>query len=57
MEAFDFQSANALSTSASHSSNTSITHRNLRKENLGGVIFGCTNSTMKECLLKQLFGL
>lgn len=31
--------------------------RNLRKNQLGGVIFGCKNSTMKECLSKQLFGL
>lgn len=31
--------------------------RNLRKNQLGGVIFGCKNSTLKECLLKQLFGL
>ncbi|KAK1365556.1 DCD domain-containing protein [Heracleum sosnowskyi] len=31
--------------------------RNLRKNNLGGIIFGCTNSTIKECLFKQLFGL
>ncbi|KAM3689940.1 hypothetical protein ACJW31_09G083400 [Castanea mollissima] len=31
--------------------------RNLRKSHLGGVIFGCKNSTMKECLFKQLFGL
>ncbi|QHO24881.1 Kelch-like protein [Arachis hypogaea] len=31
--------------------------RNLRKNQLGGVIFGCKNSTLKECLSKQLFGL
>lgn len=31
--------------------------RNLGKTNLGGVIFGCKNSTIKECLVKQLFGL
>lgn len=30
--------------------------RNLEKSNLGGVIFGCTKITMKECLTKQLFG-
>ncbi|GLT66122.1 hypothetical protein SLA2020_385090 [Shorea laevis] len=31
--------------------------RNLKKSQLGGVIFGCTSSTIKECLFKQLFGL
>ncbi|KAK7395047.1 hypothetical protein VNO78_15589 [Psophocarpus tetragonolobus] len=31
--------------------------RNLRKNELGGVIFGCKKATMKECLSKQLFGL
>ncbi|XP_068489622.1 uncharacterized protein [Phaseolus vulgaris] len=31
--------------------------RNLRKSELGGVIFGCKNATKKECLSKQLFGL
>ncbi|KAI3472841.1 hypothetical protein Pfo_029970 [Paulownia fortunei] len=31
--------------------------RNLKKSQLGGVIFGCTNSTMRECLANQLFGL
>ncbi|KAA8517474.1 hypothetical protein F0562_017767 [Nyssa sinensis] len=31
--------------------------RNLRKSHLGGVIFGCKNGTIKECLFKQLFGL
>lgn len=30
--------------------------RNLKKGQLGGVIFGCKNDTIKECLLKQLFG-
>ncbi|KAM3700578.1 hypothetical protein ACJW31_05G109500 [Castanea mollissima] len=39
------------------SSNRSTTARNLRKSHLGGVIFGCKNSTMKECLSNQLFGL
>ena len=34
----------------------SLYARNLRKNQLGGVIFGCTRSTMKECLSKQLFG-
>ncbi|MCD7451948.1 hypothetical protein HAX54_014212 [Datura stramonium] len=31
--------------------------RYLMKKQLGGVIFGCKNNTMKECILKQLFGL
>ncbi|AES79616.2 DCD (development and cell death) domain protein [Medicago truncatula] len=31
--------------------------RNLSKEQLGGVIFGTKNSTINECLTKQLFGL
>ncbi|XP_047334372.1 kelch-like protein 3 [Impatiens glandulifera] len=31
--------------------------RNLNKNNLGGVIFGCSNATIEECLSKQLFGL
>ncbi|CAK9136691.1 unnamed protein product [Ilex paraguariensis] len=31
--------------------------RNLRKIHLGGVVFGCKNNTIRECLVKQLFGL
>ncbi|KAL8509252.1 hypothetical protein ACS0TY_016447 [Phlomoides rotata] len=31
--------------------------RNLTKYQLGGVIFGCTRNTMRECLANQLFGL
>ncbi|XP_020275209.1 uncharacterized protein LOC109849752 isoform X2 [Asparagus officinalis] len=31
--------------------------RNLSKSSLHGVIFGCNNNTMQECLSKQLFGL
>ncbi|KAK1563219.1 hypothetical protein Q3G72_024210 [Acer saccharum] len=34
-----------------------VSARNLAKRNLGGVIFGCTNKTIQECLTKQLFGL
>ncbi|XP_019244682.1 PREDICTED: uncharacterized protein LOC109224586 [Nicotiana attenuata] len=37
--------------------NFSASARNLRKAELGAVIFGCTHATHKECLLKQLFGL
>ncbi|KAK1428014.1 hypothetical protein QVD17_16832 [Tagetes erecta] len=32
-------------------------NRNLGKSQLGGVIFGATNTTINECFLKQLFGL
>ncbi|WVZ16243.1 hypothetical protein V8G54_009225 [Vigna mungo] len=35
----------------------SVGGRNLEKYQLGGVIFGCKNNTMKECQSKQLFGL
>ncbi|KAK9159205.1 hypothetical protein Scep_005779 [Stephania cephalantha] len=38
------------------SSNVSGT-RNLNKQDLGGVVFGCTRDTMLECLSNQLFGL
>ncbi|RZC44201.1 hypothetical protein C5167_037153 [Papaver somniferum] len=37
--------------------NCSVTARNLRTNDLGGVIFGCTRHTMKECLSNQIFGL
>ncbi|XP_022633809.1 uncharacterized protein LOC106754867, partial [Vigna radiata var. radiata] len=36
---------------------SSVGGRNLEKYQLGGVIFGCKNNTMKECQSKQLFGL
>ncbi|KAF9594703.1 hypothetical protein IFM89_034488 [Coptis chinensis] len=36
---------------------SSFSVRNLSKTDLGGVIFGCTQSTMRECLVSQLFGL
>lgn len=36
--------------------NLSVFGRNLTKDQLGGVIFGCKNATIKECLTKQLFG-
>ncbi|KAK7339975.1 hypothetical protein VNO77_20665 [Canavalia gladiata] len=36
---------------------TTVCGRNLKKNELGGVIFGCKNATIKECLSKQLFGL
>ncbi|KAM0953787.1 putative DCD domain-containing protein NRP [Dioscorea sansibarensis] len=37
--------------------NNSMIARNLGKNDIGGVIFGCKNNTMMECLSKQLFGL
>ncbi|CDP13958.1 unnamed protein product [Coffea canephora] len=37
--------------------NCSVSARNLRKADLGAVIFGCKHYTIKECQLKQLFGL
>ncbi|KAK1321916.1 hypothetical protein QJS10_CPA03g01039 [Acorus calamus] len=37
--------------------NFSVSSRGLSIKNLGGVIFGCKQSTMRECLLKQIFGL
>ena len=36
--------------------NCSVSARNLRKADLGAVIFGCKHYTIKECQLKQLFG-
>ncbi|XP_060674163.1 uncharacterized protein LOC132804163 isoform X2 [Ziziphus jujuba] len=46
-----------INGSAPASISSSLFARNLGKIHLGGVIFGCTNTTMKECLSKQLFGL
>ncbi|KAI3966351.1 hypothetical protein MKW92_049231 [Papaver armeniacum] len=37
--------------------NCSVTARNLRTDELGGVILGCTRETMTECLTNKLFGL
>jgi hypothetical protein len=31
--------------------------RNLQEDQLGGVIFGCSDDTIDECFRKQLFGL
>lgn len=36
--------------------NCSITARNLKKSELGAVIFGCKHSTINECFQMQLFG-
>ncbi|OWM81670.1 hypothetical protein CDL15_Pgr007708 [Punica granatum] len=56
-ETVHVHTGNSPSTGAPYGLNTSTSHRNLSKGNLGGVIFGCKNSTMKDCLSKQLFGL
>ncbi|CAO2145330.1 unnamed protein product [Urochloa humidicola] len=37
--------------------NLSISARNLQPQDLGAVIFGCTNNTIAECHSRQLFGL
>ncbi|KAJ1265709.1 hypothetical protein BS78_08G096800 [Paspalum vaginatum] len=37
--------------------NLSIKARNLQPQDLGAVIFGCTNNTIAECHSRQLFGL
>ncbi|OIT07955.1 PREDICTED: kelch-like protein 3 [Nicotiana attenuata] len=42
---------------ASNQANNARGFRNLSRSQLGGVIFGCKNNTMRECLSKQLFGL
>ncbi|XP_052173630.1 uncharacterized protein LOC127788951 [Diospyros lotus] len=44
-------------TPASIPATSHVNNRNLMKNHLGGVIFGCNNTTIKECLSKQLFGL
>ncbi|TVT98852.1 hypothetical protein EJB05_14304, partial [Eragrostis curvula] len=41
----------------SRPTNLSVATRNLRPEDLGAVIFGCTNNTIAECHSRQLFGL
>ncbi|CAH1438798.1 unnamed protein product [Lactuca virosa] len=38
-------------------SNYSVPARNLRKDDLGSVIFGCKHNTINECLTNHLFGL
>nr|XP_016436437.1 PREDICTED: uncharacterized protein LOC107762580 [Nicotiana tabacum] len=52
-QTFVFDSASSLPNQTSYTGD----FRYLTKRKLGGVIFGCTNDTMKECLCKQLFGL
>jgi hypothetical protein len=41
---------------AQWTTNCSSPARNLRKSDLGGVIFGCKNHTFGECYSKRLFG-
>ncbi|MCD9644360.1 hypothetical protein HAX54_032547 [Datura stramonium] len=48
---------NASAVASSNQAKNAGGFRNLRGSQLGGIIFGCTNNTMKECLSKQLFGL
>ncbi|KAL5550714.1 hypothetical protein UlMin_000890 [Ulmus minor] len=48
---------NGSAPSAPNTIASSLSIRNLGKRQLGGVIFGCKNNTLKECLSKQLFGL
>lgn len=36
--------------------NSSVSARNLRKQDLGAVIFGCRSHTVQECLSNLLFG-
>ncbi|GMI96412.1 hypothetical protein like AT5G01660 [Hibiscus trionum] len=49
--------ANGNAQFTPNAANSFVVSRNLRKNQLGGVIFGCKNATYKECLFKQLFGL
>lgn len=48
---------NASAVASSNQAKNAGGFKNLKSSQLGGVIFGCTNNTMKECLSKQLFGL
>lgn len=47
---------NDIAVSSPNQAASTGNFRDLRKSHLGGVIFGCKNSTLKECLFKQLFG-
>ena len=46
-----------FSSKFSKPGNSAVSHRNLSKSDLGGMIFGCKHYTMAECLSKLLFGL
>ncbi|XP_066385425.1 uncharacterized protein, partial [Miscanthus floridulus] len=48
---------NAYNTEVTRPTNLSIHARNLQQQDLGVVIFGCTNNTIAECHSRQLFGL
>ncbi|XP_058182748.1 uncharacterized protein LOC131300782 isoform X2 [Rhododendron vialii] len=49
--------SSAFSPNQALNQNQAVNYRKLGKRHLGGVIFGCKSSTIKECLFKQLFGL
>ncbi|KAM0950506.1 putative development/cell death domain-containing protein [Dioscorea sansibarensis] len=44
-----------FSSKFSKPGNSAVSHRNLSKSDLGGMIFGCKHYTMAECLSKLLF--
>lgn len=48
---------NASAVASSNQAKDTGDFKKLRRSQLGGVIFGCTNKTIRECLSKQLFGL
>ncbi|KAG5531943.1 hypothetical protein RHGRI_026523 [Rhododendron griersonianum] len=48
--------SSAFSPNQALNQNQAVNYRKLGKRHLGGVIFGCKSSTIKECLFKQLFG-
>ncbi|XP_042505755.1 uncharacterized protein LOC122082332 isoform X2 [Macadamia integrifolia] len=50
-------SVSEVAISGPPKANCSVSARNLRKADLGGVIFGCKNYTINECLSQKLFGL
>uniref|UniRef100_A0A1D1YMQ1 Kelch-like protein 12 n=1 Tax=Anthurium amnicola TaxID=1678845 RepID=A0A1D1YMQ1_9ARAE len=56
-ETFIGSGRNTWSGGSDNVGNSSAPARNLRKANLGGVIFGCKHNTISECLANQLFGL
>ncbi|XP_043688220.1 uncharacterized protein LOC122639428 isoform X2 [Telopea speciosissima] len=50
-------SMSEVTKSGQPKANCSVSARNLRKEDLSAVIFGCKNYTINECLSQKLFGL
>ncbi|XP_060176373.1 uncharacterized protein LOC132606762 isoform X3 [Lycium barbarum] len=51
-----FRPSNSAPSSPYQGKNARV-FRNLPRDQLGGVIFGCRNTTIRECLETQLFGL